>query len=191
MKRMILIAVLFCLASAPMAMAQRGTYSTRQQFVKPESASEALVRRAEANYKKAYNHKGNTLKPTDFNKLDRQNAKELAAMKEQERISAATRQLSAWRMRQELDARRDQVNNALKALDNLLVEQHKERARLEERQSIEAAGGITAEMKKRHETELSNLDEKHARQIMAAQLKINEASKAFEMLEDTYMGLNR
>ena len=193
MKRIILIAVLFCLASAPMAMAQSEarivTGNNRQQFVKPESEAEAVVRRAEAKHMNSYNSKGNALKPTDLSRLEKQDAQDMKALKEQEKISrAAARRAS---LKSELEKSRRRVENAEKALDKLLEKQSKERARLEERQSKEAEAGLTAEMRERHEVEMKNLDEKHSRQLMDAQKKINDAMRRYDMVEGAYMDLNR
>ena len=180
MKRMILIAVLFCLASANLAMAQ-GSDCT----AKPESAAEATIRRAEAEYMKTYNGKGHGLMPTDFKRLDETDAQAKKVSMESGQIESALNTKSKLLGR--LNSRRSELEKAMTERDELIEKQSRERADLEEKQKTECAAGMTDEMRQRHEAEALKLEKRHYWELMATQMTVNSAMARCERAEYVYM----
>ena len=79
MKKLILMAMLLCFATTAVA----------QMPKTPDPQQQQIIKNAEAERMKTYNQKGNTLKQTDFKKLDEQDKKTQQALKEQEKQAKA------------------------------------------------------------------------------------------------------
>ena len=189
----------------------------------PDPQQQSMIRNAQSSYMKSTNDKNKPhLKPTDLNKVAKQNDQEMKALKEQERVNRTSasepqirkqntdnsrEQKKMKRMREQ--QKRDKVvskrrsreanvkdaerklayaqsekENAIRAFMELLDKQKKEMTELKERHAREVVAGLTEEMSQRHERELQELSTEHARQLMDAQKAVDEASRNYEKALD-------
>ena len=225
MKKILLLAVTFCMIAVPAAMAQsRETVkATRQnqqvqRTIKGESTANMPVK-----YQKVNNNSQQTVAPKssqdntrvrrpaeaevikDKALTQQQSGPKSIQKKTVERVpvdnevvkdktltqqeAAMREKITSERERLSLECRdaRLKLNNAQgkmeteqRNLQALIEKQQKEKALLAEKQEREAAGGLTDEMRKRHEGETSDLETRHARELMEAQLAVDNAKRAYE-----------
>ena len=226
MKKILLLAVTFCMIAVPAAMAQsretvkatrqnqqvqrtikgestanrpvkyqKVNKNNSQQTVAPKSSQDnTRVRRpAEAEVIK---DKALTQQKSGPKSIQKQNVERVPVDNEVVKDKTLTQQEAA--MREKITSERERLsfecrdarlklNNAQgkmeteqRNLQALIEKQQKEKALLAEKQEREAAGGLTDEMRKRHEAEISNLEARHARELMDAQLAVDNAKRAYE-----------
>ncbi|MBR4829833.1 MAG: hypothetical protein IKZ92_08550 [Muribaculaceae bacterium] len=187
MKKVLLMAVLFCFAVAPAVMAQRVVRSS--QSVEPSHQVPTYM--VDMTYRASNARQGQPHFAVAGNTGGFSNAKTTSKrafiMVNREEVLMNSPRLRCKWAKDLLNVAEKKRDEAWKSLDKLMKKQNRERDKLKVRHAKAAMKGVTEELRQEQEIETLRLEEKLAQKLMVAQgaLKIacDDYAQAYDLAE--------